>query len=57
MYKVEMWVLKDITKVLDNITAPVGVDFSKWLTSRKRNANKAKKLSKLIKSNYTEVKI
>jgi hypothetical protein len=57
MYKVEKWVLEDITKVLDHITAPTGKDFSKWLASRRKNANKAKKLSKLIKDNYTEVQI
>jgi len=54
MYKVETWVLKDITKVLDGFNKPVR---SKNLNKRIALEKKAIKLSKLIKANYTEVSI
>lgn len=58
MYKVETWVLKDVIKVLDGFNKPItSKGIKNYLKDKIALEKKAAKLSKLIKDNYTEVKI
>lgn len=54
MYKVEKYVLDDVTKILDGFSKPVR---PKNLKARLQLEKKAAKLSQLIKDNYTKVPI
>lgn len=54
MYKVEEKLLTDITKLFDKMAI---FQDSGWCSVMEKELNKAKKLSKYIKNNYTEIKV